>query len=509
MAYGMQDLRPRNFFDQMTPSYGGGGGQDPLFFEQPPPGGGYDSTTGILGPDGQPLPTQQAPITPPQVGADNSTTETQQLIDAINKVYTPEYASRDRFNRLLDNFPGEYTPTRGDRWTAAFMGLGAGGRQGGDSIKTMDYVLQGPRMRDIEEWKLKSDPYGKAAQYENTANANERALAGNVVTGIYNQNKNRIMQEKNQMNYEVSTIRNEVARLRAQGANVRVSFDGPTVLIYENGVVRDTGVPTGNMSEMAKISLQNAGRVEAYKQIGANQQANTTLREGQYTVDANGRLYRIEGTKKTPVDTVEGEQGPPKPFGGGGGGPQGQLEENRIENNRIEAWLRANPSKYDYVTEEETNTTGKTSLIGQNPVSNNYDLGSVPQPPEGGKGYLESESAHAAKWQEYKERMARYNELRAKLFNLPPLPVAGTRAGGYTGANDPNRGATTTATTTIPPTGPSSGPPSTSGMTDVKPAGNVGPTYKLKRNPQNPNQMARTLDGKTWQTSNDGGKTWR
>lgn len=237
---------------------------------------------------GAPGPVQ----TPPMRPIDNSI---QQQLELVNQVYKPEYTSRDRFNTMIDQFPER---KQGSALTAGLMGLGAYSRNQ-DPTKVMDTVLYGGGDRQIEDWKVRTDAGAKAAQFENTANANERTLAGNLVNAQTQANRlgeqTRLSEERNR----ISNFRAETDRLKAQGWTIKILGDR-VVGFDKNNQRHDLG-PSGGMTEMDKIMLQNEGRIAA-AEAGAGFRAD---QGGQVYVGEDGQPVIINprrpGSPAVPV----------------------------------------------------------------------------------------------------------------------------------------------------------------------------------------------------------------
>src|SRR5512145_2363972 len=98
------------------------------------------------------------------------------LIGMVNKIYSPETTSRDKYNQLLGSFPERNQPSWARKLVAGGMGLDARRRQGGDPLATMETAMYAPYMRDVSAWKEQVEPTYKAAELENRANINERTL---------------------------------------------------------------------------------------------------------------------------------------------------------------------------------------------------------------------------------------------------------------------------------------------------------------------------------------------
>ena len=258
----------------------------------------------------QNIPVPQAPA-PPEVNPRNMMS----MWEQVNKIYTPETTARDRFGDLLDAPPQMEEPGWGRKLVAGGMGWGV--KDPNESIKAMESVMYAPYHREMADWTARADPYHKAAQLENTANINERTLAGNILTAETQANrladqtriadeKNRIQEQKNIDQAEIGRLRAYAAQLAAQGRNVQWDTSGPTVLIREGNQVKDTGIDTKKLSDFDKINLQGQWNVTAARERGAEAMNRVIAGGAEYLQDGNGNLIRVNPR----------EQGAEPPTGG-------------------------------------------------------------------------------------------------------------------------------------------------------------------------------------------------
>jgi hypothetical protein len=208
------------------------------------------------------------------------------IMEQINQIYTPETRSRDRVNNLLDNVPEREEPTWGRRLVAGGMGLGSK-----DPIKTMEDVMYAPHARAMTDWSAKTGPFQQAYSAENTANINERTLAGNAVTAQVNQ-------ERYDQQNRVAEDRNDIARIRANAQTAKankwdVKVVGTEVWAYPPDASKESprllGRVKGKMDEADKIDLEGKWDVKAAEARGATSEA-----AGAYFVQgSDGTLHRV------------------------------------------------------------------------------------------------------------------------------------------------------------------------------------------------------------------------
>jgi hypothetical protein len=222
----------------------------------------------------------------------------QRTINAINQIYTPETTSRDRYNRLLDAAPEREGPGLIRGISAGLMGLG--GKDPIDTLNIQERVMFAPHMRDMQDWTAKTTPFSQAAQQENTANINERTLAGNVVTA--QTQADRLAESARQADQK-----NEVARIialarQATAAKYTIKEENGRVMAYppdpRQGPPMDLG-PSGLMNEREKLDLINSGRLAVEVQQGANQMAVQGSRNAGQLAVQTLRNQRITGNGGT------------------------------------------------------------------------------------------------------------------------------------------------------------------------------------------------------------------
>jgi hypothetical protein len=242
--------------------------------------------------------------------ARRSPTDIAGLMQQMNQIYTPTFSARDKMNELISQFPQHQDPSFARKVVASGMGWNSK-----DPLGTMNKVIDDPFLTDVEDWKMKMDPVEKAAQLEEQANANQRTLAGNILTNKYqtdrtlsqeaiNQERNAIAKQKEIDANNVANDRTRLIGLAQQMPDWEEARDvnSPTVLLRnkKTGEIKDTGVKTGNVDAMTRIQMETAGKIATAQAGGAirqttqsqgNQQTgkNIILVDGKpYQLDANG-----------------------------------------------------------------------------------------------------------------------------------------------------------------------------------------------------------------------------
>jgi hypothetical protein len=235
--------------------------------------------------------------------------------------------------------PERNKPSWGRKLVASGMGLGA--KDPASALTTMEGAMYAPYIRDMAEFKEKAGPYQQAYQLENTANINERTLAGNVVTGQARANeqasRERIADQKNERAIE----RNRIANFKAQ-LGKGWTFDarnGTTVKAYNTttGEVKDSGIATRWMDEADKVEAEGQYRVqaaEARAESAENVQAMKGRQNRQIFVDPENNVWEHDNSGQWYRNGEPSEgpnKGPLTKPSTGAGARTSQLEKNRIE----------------------------------------------------------------------------------------------------------------------------------------------------------------------------------
>lgn len=277
------------------------------------------------------------PITYPiQTGLPMQQPEEKSMADLMREFYQPKTVATDRFNQHVDSAPTRNKPGIARRLAASAAALGA---PKGKGIETAEQFMYAPYARNTQDWMQRMDPYHKAATLENTSNANERQLAASMATATMNERKQTEVERKNREQEKISQQRANVYQYKAENPNAQFNFTGPTVKVMDpaTGQVHDTGIPTGNMTQMDRINLQGRWGVERARVQGANQQALENTRQqgrddllekrGWQIFQQDGKTYRINPTTNqaelVPINegTITRPGTPPRGAGAGGNTP--------------------------------------------------------------------------------------------------------------------------------------------------------------------------------------------
>lgn len=344
--------------------------------------GQQPATTGPRTPD-QGVISSEMP-SPSQVSAGTSNASTQpssgklldEILAAMNKVYTPNNVASDRLNKLMNEVPERNNPSWARKMVAGGMGLDARQRRGtpgqeltatASPVETMEKVMYAPYLRDMQSWTAKADPYIKTADLENRANINERTLAGNVATSAWQMDKtqqatriaeerNRIAEEKNKRDNEARMIIARAQALKAQKWDIRTEGDQVVAYSPDDPPRRMTLGDSGMMDQRDLEILKGEWREKAATAAGAA--AINRIEAGGTGVfqDRDGKQWRFDPATNgwVPVTGPVGGPGPTGPLskptsGPGVGTRTNSMEANRIINDKLEQTYQTDPVNKQYV----------------------------------------------------------------------------------------------------------------------------------------------------------------
>lgn len=220
----------------------------------------------------------------------------------MRDMFKPQNDATKAFEDMIKNYPQAQDPSWLRRIGAMIVDYTKGHQQG-------QAFFNAPREQAIADWKNKIGPAQQAANLERYENANSR-------TALYNQmsvdlrEKAQIAKEQNdEAKLKVLQNRADVYRFKAENPNYKFILPkGGNVQAFNplTGQSRDTGIPTGSLSELDKINL---GQEDALERIGATgDEARDTENLRQ-----TGRLAAIgargEEARKTRVTIPGGVSG--------------------------------------------------------------------------------------------------------------------------------------------------------------------------------------------------------
>ncbi len=325
----LQMLRLKNIFEPQygndLPSQGGFGGNMTGFPEgfgpTPPPPPMFNTPAVEVQPPG----TSMSASMPAQTASDRVAQE-------MARLYTPETQMTEKFNELLGNYPQQqdYKPSMLRRIGGALTAVGGsfdgkgGFRFNPNAVETGMGLMNEPINKKLNDWKNQIGPTYQAASLERTNNANERTMAYQTVAQQLRAEADEERAKKNDRDAAIRQQRADVYEFKARNPNLKlIMTKGGNVQAFNpaDGTTKDTGIPTGSLTEADKMSLQQENALE---QIGARTQGQKeveTLRQGGRQDIAETRGWKLGKDEETGKSILYNEiTGETKPINAKSGG---------------------------------------------------------------------------------------------------------------------------------------------------------------------------------------------
>jgi hypothetical protein len=250
----------------------------------------------------------------------------------MRELYQPQTESTDRFNQMINQYPQEEKPSWLRRIGAMVVDYSKGSRAGQEFFNE-------PYDRKITEWKNKIGPAQQSANLERYENVNQRTLAYNQIAAELRE-KAQIAKEKNDTrNAEIRQQRADIYEFKATHPNWKIMMPKGGNIVAINpmtGETHDTGIPTGSMTDLDKLTL---GQENALERIGATgEQARET-----------------EGVRQAGRETLVGMRGEEarktrETVPGGVGGRAIQPSQVRVDQaNKARQIVNANPELAQWI----------------------------------------------------------------------------------------------------------------------------------------------------------------
>lgn len=297
----------------IPPDMGGMGGLGDLLKQMPMPGMPPPQQQPAMPPGMPPMPPpmqgpQQGGM-PPMGGGGGRTP--MDVMAEMAKLYQPETEASDRYNELISQYPQRQRPgwLRVIGATLADM-YGRGPAAGQE-------VIEGNFNRQQEDWKNQIGPAQQAANLERYNNANERQMAHQTLSNQLRAEADNERARNNEVKAGISQQRADIYAFKAKNPNLRIIIPkGGNVqtLNPQTGETQDTGIPTGSLTEMDKITLTQENAIERIRETGGEQRATEEVRQGGRQDIAETRGWTIfnvpdgqGGQKAVQINQITGE----------------------------------------------------------------------------------------------------------------------------------------------------------------------------------------------------------
>lgn len=336
-------LRQRNIF-------GGDMYRTPPFVPEPSP----TFPTGPVAAEA-PIMDPTQPVEPMDAGID------------LSQLYQPETAASQRFEQLMNQMPVREKPGKLRKLGASLIAI--------KNPKLAEHFMYAPFEHGMEDWKEKMGPAYQAAGLERQENIQRRILTGESVRARQAERKIDI-QEKRANVYALKQQNPNMKIFTPKGGNVQV-FDPAT------GELKDTGIPSGTLTEADKIALGSEERIKQIKEQGTQRTMNIAAKAEADAENQNWTDYTLPGGRMIQVnpDTgearevkgVTGAQKPTTPAKSGAASSPSQQQTSFI--NKAQQFKIANPKLARWIQikgRQVTITPPASGMFGKGPTEQEY-----------------------------------------------------------------------------------------------------------------------------------------
>jgi hypothetical protein len=193
----------------------------------------------------------------------------------MREMYQPTNDASQKLNDLISQYPQEQNPSILRRIAAMLIDY-TKGHQAGQTF------FNEPQQKAITDWKNKIGPVEQAANLERYENVNQRTQAYQTISEELRLKAQEAKDKNDTRNAEIRQQRADIYAFKATNPNLKfiMSKGGNVTAINPlTGESHDTGVPTGSLTELAKMNLQNEQRLGQIGAQGANAQTLENMKQ--------------------------------------------------------------------------------------------------------------------------------------------------------------------------------------------------------------------------------------
>jgi hypothetical protein len=278
------------------------GAAGPNPYVSPPP---FDAATDYLTNMNQPQVLGESDLSQPFQAEAYTPREPIPEMDAgarMRELYQPQTESTDRFNQMIQQYPQEEKPSWLRRIGAMVVDYTKGSKRAEDWFHE-------PYNEKVQEWKDKIGPAQQSANLERYENVNQRTLAANQIAAELREKAQQAKERNDDRNAQIRQQRADVYQFKATHPNWKIILPkGGNVMAINplTGESQDTGIPTGTMTDLDKIWLQQENALERIGATGEQaRQTETTRQEGRVEL-AGVRGDEARKTRQTVPGGVSG-----------------------------------------------------------------------------------------------------------------------------------------------------------------------------------------------------------
>ena len=211
------------------------------------------------------------------------------------QIYHPQHDASDRFDALIKGYPQREQPSKMRKFGGALLGALAAvgdptqGREGGPANHAMGMKvyndISGKTRFDenVEDWKNQMSPTQAAANLERYQNTNDRTAAYQTVSGELRAHAQEAKDKNDATNAQIRTHRADVYDFKAHNPGMKlITPKGGNIQAYDpiTGETKDTGIPSGSLTDLDKINLQADDKMEQIHATG-DERRKTVVTQGE------------------------------------------------------------------------------------------------------------------------------------------------------------------------------------------------------------------------------------
>lgn len=293
----LQMLRMRNLFDPtqqasgISPDDGSGmtGNMPPLF------GGSMDS--GNLGGPRTPSPFDDIQfgnthMPAPGVPALGDSSDNYDPGARMKELFHPSHIATDKFDQMIGQYPTRTEPSKMRRFAGAALGALSAigdptiGPMGGPPNHEMghkvydDITGKTDFNEKVQDWKNQVGPLGTAANMERYQNTNERQTAYQTISAELRDHAQELKAKNDNRKADIAEHRANIYDMKSRG--YKFDFSGPTIMATrpDDPNPKDTGIPTGHMTQLDKLNLEAENKANAIDESGRQSRLTEGVKEG-------------------------------------------------------------------------------------------------------------------------------------------------------------------------------------------------------------------------------------
>lgn len=275
-------------------------------------------------------PLNTAPLNPSDVGGQQPPPQPSDIPNPLTSIppFQPQTRMSGLYQQALSQMPQRpdaSTLTEPDRINATMQGVAAGssplGISNGHVIgfkfnpqaanEASDQALYKGYYQKLQDWSDQIKPLGVAAAQEEKANIDARTAHDQKVNEAVKVAAEQEREKNDRDKLAVSQQRADAYSFDKQNPNlIKVAEPGSTLQFFDpktGQMVKDTGIPSGKLSDDDRIALNIKGRLAEIAATGDQARTTEGVKEGDRQLDITARGDQARQTKQVPSGNQTGK----------------------------------------------------------------------------------------------------------------------------------------------------------------------------------------------------------